>query len=340
MGGSSSGRRRWPCTSSGRRVFGLTTARPKEPPRAGAALRGPRSAGGRRGNCRTLLWVLLASVAACLINPNHIHAFTLPSGARHVRRRASGSIARDEQFQSLFCSPFESHHFYPRIGLNVAGLAFFPLVPVLGLIFAPGFAQWVGRWSWERAFVWIAFFALAAWRPWRGHPILRRRGRAGIAALNFDFVLAASSAASAVTGRAGTWAVGGRPHPAGRGRALPGPPPGRGWPGAAAGDAPGGWTVEPDLRFGADDWPHPGVAEGRAAAGRTVVHRLAVRPAVPGLVLPRRAAAWLRPPAAAAVRPRARETRSSAISCRSRTATPVKWTRWAQKSCVRVTCIS
>ena len=112
------------------------------------------------GERRTLLWVLLASIAACLFNPHHVHAFTLPSASASPRRAAV--LAHDQQFEALFCSPFESYYFHPNIGLSVAGMAFFPLLLLSLVSFAA--AQWVGRWSWERALVWIAFFTLAGWR--------------------------------------------------------------------------------------------------------------------------------------------------------------------------------
>ena len=196
------------------------------------------------GERRTLLWVLLASIAACLVNPHHIHAFTLPS-ALGVSE-AGAALAHDELFEALFCSPFESYYFHPQISLTVAGMAFFPLL-LLGLIsFAA--AQWVGRWSWERALVWIAFFALAGWRA--GAIPFFAVVAGPIASLNFlDFAATLEGSAPNVAGQTGAWPVGGRILTLLAGvllliAALPGwlqaqqPPP---WQWRRI-----GWTVEPD----------------------------------------------------------------------------------------------
>ncbi|HVS34708.1 MAG TPA: hypothetical protein VMS17_03940 [Gemmataceae bacterium] len=119
-----------------------------------------RSSRWAPGEQRTLVWVLLASIAACFINPHHYHAFALPSSLGLFD--SAPVLAHDEQFEALFCSPLESFYFHPQIGLTAAGLAFFPLL-LLGLVsFAA--AQWVGRWSWERAIVWTGFLALACFR--------------------------------------------------------------------------------------------------------------------------------------------------------------------------------
>ena len=243
-----------------------------------------RRTAGAPGERRTLLWVLLASVGACLVNPHHVWAFTLPSALG--LSEAAEVLSRDEQFRPLFISPLESTYFRPNIGLSVAGAAFFPLV-VLGLVsFAAG--QWIGRWSWERALVWTAFLALAVWRA-AAMPFFAVVA-GPIASLNFlDF------AAKRLGDRAGRDGPGGgvgdgRPHPhaAGRRRAA-----GRGVAGVAAGVAAGGAPGRLDRRAGprpgAAGGSHQGVAEGRPVAGRPLVHRLPERPALPGLVLPRRA---------------------------------------------------
>ena len=185
--------------------------------------------------------MLLISVGACLVNPHHIWAFTAPSALG--LSEAAGVFSRDGQFWALFISPLESGYFRPDVGLSVAGAAFFPLV-VLGLAsFAAD--QWVGRWSWERALVWIAFLALAVWRA-AAIPFFAVVA-GPIASLNFlDFAAKRWGTAPAVTGRAGAWAMGGRVLTFLAGVALLVAV----WPGwlQAWPQEPhrGGWTVEPD----------------------------------------------------------------------------------------------
>ena len=166
----------------------------------GLATTGRGRIGWALGERRTLFWVLLASLAVCLVNPHHIWAFTPPSALG--LSEAAEVLSRDEQFRAPFISPLESYYFHPQIGLSVAGMAFFPLV-LLGLAsFAA--SQWVGRWSWERALIWTAFLALAVWR---GTAIPFFAVVAGpIASLNFlDFAAARLGIAR-------------RPSRAGRGR--------------------------------------------------------------------------------------------------------------------------
>jgi hypothetical protein len=111
------------------------------------------------GERRTLALVLAASVAACLLNPHHVRAFTLPYqlGLTGV----PDELARDPQFRGMFINPFEKSY-YNNIyfGLSVAGLAYYPLL-------ALGVASFVcalgGGWRWWRALLWLAFAALSAY---------------------------------------------------------------------------------------------------------------------------------------------------------------------------------
>jgi tetratricopeptide (TPR) repeat protein len=160
---------------------------------------------GAPGERRTLLLVLLASVAACLVNPHHVWIFALPS--QLGLSEAADALHDDSQFRGLFIRPFEDLYFRTDTGLSVAGLAFFALA-LLGLVsFAA--AQWMGCWRWGRAIVWTAFFALAVWRA---SAIPFFAVVAGpITSLNFlDFAAKCFGTAPLVKGRAGTWMLGGR----------------------------------------------------------------------------------------------------------------------------------
>lgn len=111
------------------------------------------------GERRTLALVLAASVAACLLNPHHVRAFTLPYqlGLTGV----PDELARDPQFRGMFISPFDKlyyNNFY--FGLSVGGLAYYPLL-VLGL--ASFVCAMGGGWRWWRAVLWLAFAALSAY---------------------------------------------------------------------------------------------------------------------------------------------------------------------------------
>src|SRR5262249_54446307 len=70
--------------------------------------------------------VLALGMAACLVNPHHIHALTLPSGLGLTP--ASGLIEHDAQFRALCLLPLGKEYYQPYLGLSVAGLAYWPLV--------------------------------------------------------------------------------------------------------------------------------------------------------------------------------------------------------------------
>lgn len=105
---------------------------------------------------RVLGAVLLGGVGACLLNPHHIHAFTLPT---ELSLAPSVEAARvDDRLQWFFLSPFSGRFFQAELGGSVAGLAFFPLVLV-------GAISFVLTWSeprWGRTLLWLVFFLLAA----------------------------------------------------------------------------------------------------------------------------------------------------------------------------------
>jgi hypothetical protein len=97
-------------------------------------------------------WVVLViGVAVCLINPHHIHAFTLPP--EFGLSPAGDVIENDPQFHSLFLSPLRKDYYQPNLGLNAAGLAYWPLF----LLSLASFVFVFGRAPWWRLLVWLGF---------------------------------------------------------------------------------------------------------------------------------------------------------------------------------------
>ncbi len=109
----------------------------------------------RPGAWRPLAAVLAVGVLACLLNPFGYHALILPGeiGAREVLKR----LGDDEVFARLLSSPIEREYFLPETGLNVAGMAYFPLV-LIGLV---SFLLAGARVRWGRAVLWGGFFVLS-----------------------------------------------------------------------------------------------------------------------------------------------------------------------------------
>jgi hypothetical protein len=107
----------------------------------------------RPGTWRPLAAVLAAGVLACLLSPFHVNGLNLPGeiGARGVL----GRLAGDDYFARLLGSPLQGDYFIPEIGLNLAGLAYFPLV-LVGLI---SFVLSGGRV--RRAVLWAGFLVLS-----------------------------------------------------------------------------------------------------------------------------------------------------------------------------------
>ncbi|MGH7225064.1 MAG: hypothetical protein ACRELF_17725, partial [Gemmataceae bacterium] len=103
----------------------------------------------------TLGLALLVGVAACLLNPHHIHAFTLPP--EFGLTPAGDLIEHDLQFRALFLSPLRKDYYGPNLGLSVAGLAYWPLL-LLGLA---SFVCVFGRVPWRRLLVWMGFALLS-----------------------------------------------------------------------------------------------------------------------------------------------------------------------------------
>jgi hypothetical protein len=125
---------------------------------------GERLEGLLRGSARdatpvTPWWVLPASVAACLLNPHHFRAFTLP--AELSAALTETGLQSDPRFSRFFVSPWQlGIHWQPAAAINLAEWAYFLLV-VLGLA-SFGF-NWKSLSGW-RLLVWVVFGLLGAWQ--------------------------------------------------------------------------------------------------------------------------------------------------------------------------------
>jgi hypothetical protein len=108
--------------------------------------------GDRRGLCFLVWWPVLAAV--CLLNPVHVHAFALPAelGWLGGAEAPAAALAR-----RAVASPFEGAY-WGGVGLNAAGLAYFPLLG-LGLF---SFVLNLPRWHWQRFLPWLGLAVLSA----------------------------------------------------------------------------------------------------------------------------------------------------------------------------------
>ncbi|MBL8800102.1 MAG: hypothetical protein JNM56_39840, partial [Planctomycetia bacterium] len=105
---------------------------------------------------RTLLLVLLVGLAACLLNPHHIWAVTQLPPELFAGQRFP-ALRDDPRFLLLFLSPFDTRYLSLPVGLNFAGMAYYPLL-VLGAI------SWIAsrRWRAWRLLMWFVFALLSA----------------------------------------------------------------------------------------------------------------------------------------------------------------------------------
>src|SRR5262249_18266623 len=92
--------------------------------------RGPAAGAPRPGEVRALGMAFAARLAACLLNPQHIFAFALPSGLGFSA--TTDALKGDAVLGETFSSPLSSDAFRAD-RLSVVGLAYIPLV-LLGLL--------------------------------------------------------------------------------------------------------------------------------------------------------------------------------------------------------------
>jgi tetratricopeptide (TPR) repeat protein len=101
---------------------------------------------------RRLGLVLLAGIAACVINPHHIHAFQLPAQLTDVG--AAGVLQHDRRFETFFLGAID--YYKGGDGWSVDGIAYLVLLGLSGLSFVANHRDWRG---W-RILVWAVFAAL------------------------------------------------------------------------------------------------------------------------------------------------------------------------------------
>jgi hypothetical protein len=153
------------------------------------------------GDNRALALVLFVGVFACLINPHHIYAFTLP--AVLSEDGAGGLLQNDYYFASMFWGAID--YYKSPAGWSVVGVAFLVLLGLGLLSFAVNLANWRG---W-RITVWGFFAALAIYHV-RAVPFFAVVG-GSIAALNFqDAVTHFLGATPRMSANWRQWAIAGR----------------------------------------------------------------------------------------------------------------------------------
>lgn len=148
--------------------------------------------------------IFLACIGACLVNPYHVHAFTLPPDL--ATALSSSPLIGDSWFRPFFQSPLDGDYFYDSAsGYKLAGFTYAALV-VLGLF---SFAVNYAGWRWWRFLVWVAFFLLSAYLA-RAVPFFAVVA-GPISVLNFQDFSVRVRGAEPRAGRAGqAWALLGR----------------------------------------------------------------------------------------------------------------------------------
>jgi hypothetical protein len=104
------------------------------------------------------LWLVPTCLIACLVNPHHVHALSLPWELSPAVLRSE--FPHDPRFSADFLSPWHLAPLGPAGGYKLSAGAFFLLLGLSILSFA---VNWSALRSW-RAPVWLAFALLAAWQ--------------------------------------------------------------------------------------------------------------------------------------------------------------------------------
>jgi hypothetical protein len=117
-----------------------------QPARAGAP--------ADRGRVASLGLATLAGLAVCLLNPHHFHVFRLPA----VFGLSGAKVAEDILGPGQVISPFQLEFLGGR---SFAAAVAYYLMALLGLL---SFVVNLGAIRWGRAVIWLAFFALSAYR--------------------------------------------------------------------------------------------------------------------------------------------------------------------------------
>jgi hypothetical protein len=153
---------------------------------------------------RMLSMVLLAGLAACLLNPHHYHAYSLP--ARLSGAASSDVLEREDLFRPFFYWLFQEDYWQSYAAWTPASLAFWPVL-VLGL--ASFACTLFTGWRWWRFTVWLAFLVLAGYQV-RTMPFFAVVA-APITALNWQDFLASWPGTQPQSDRLGNaWSLAGR----------------------------------------------------------------------------------------------------------------------------------
>jgi len=150
------------------------------------ALSTERKRPGDPAELRTLGYAVLAGVAACLLNPHHIFAFTLP--AQLGIGDAAAAVKNDPQLKLLFLSPLDGAWWTSTHGLSAPGIAYVVLL-VAGVV---SFTLAYNTLRWNRVLLFVAFGLLSVYHA-RAIPFFAVVA-GPITALNFLDYLAATFA--------------------------------------------------------------------------------------------------------------------------------------------------